>query len=76
MDAMKAVSYTHLHEDRASIVEQGQRLLDREQRAARVQREGGVELLLGDLAEPALLAHAGTSPQHVNRSLFLLDGLE
>ena len=64
------------HEDRASIVEQRQRLLDREQRAARVQREGGIELLLGDLPEPALLAHPGTGPQHVDRALFLLDDLE
>src|SRR3954447_6518160 len=30
----------------------------------------------GDLAEPALLAHPGTRPQHVDRALLPLDGVE
>jgi hypothetical protein len=46
-----------------------QRLLDREQGATRFQREGGIELLLGDLAEPARLARPGICPQHVNHAL-------
>ncbi len=33
-------------------------------------------MLLGDLAEPALLAHPSTCPQHVDRALFPLDRLE
>jgi len=43
----------------------------REQRAARVQLEGGIEVLLRNLAEPALLARPGTWPQHVDRAPFL-----
>ena len=51
-------------------------VLHREQLAARVQPEGGIEVLLGDLAEPALLARPGTCPQHVDRALFLPDRVE
>src|SRR5256885_4893416 len=53
---------------RSAVVEQRQRLLHGEQCAARVEPEGGIEVLLGDLAEPALLARAGTGPQHVDRA--------
>ena len=35
------------HEDRSAIVEQRQGLLNREQRAARIQAEGRIEMLLG-----------------------------
>src|SRR5271170_6319993 len=35
-----------------------------------------MEVLLGDLAEPGLLAHPGACPQHVDRALFLLDRVE
>ena len=35
-----------------------------------------MKVLLGDLAEPALLAHPGACPQHVDRALFLFDRVE
>jgi hypothetical protein len=50
--------------------------LHREERAARVQPEGRVEVLLGDLAEFARLARPGAGPQHVDGAVFPLDRLE
>jgi hypothetical protein len=43
---------------------------------ARVQPESGIEVLLGDLAELALLARPGTCPQHVDGALFPPDRVE
>jgi hypothetical protein len=62
--------------DRATVVEQWQCLLHREERAARVQPESGIEVLLRDLAELALLARPGTGPQHVDGALFPPDRVE
>jgi hypothetical protein len=46
------------------------------ERAARVQPESGIEVLLGDLAELAFLGRPGTGPQHVDGALFPPDRVE
>src|SRR4051812_21805730 len=55
--------------------DQRQCLLHGEQRAARVEPEGAVELFIGDIAEDGRFAHPGAGPQHVDRALLPLDGV-
>src|SRR5580658_6898079 len=64
------------HEDRSAIVEQRQRLLNRKQRAARIQAEGRIEMLLGNFAQRDGFAHAGARVQDVDLALFSLDRIE
>src|SRR6202007_762810 len=60
-------------EDRSPIREQPQRLLNRKQRAARIQAEGRIEMLLGNLAQWDGFARAGARVQDVDPALFPLD---
>src|SRR5258707_5103318 len=64
------------HDDRSTIVEQRQRLLDRKQRSARIQAEGRIEVLLGNLAQWYGLALASAREQDVDLALFSLDRIE
>src|SRR6202043_1140261 len=64
------------HEDRSAIVEQRQRLLNRKQRGARIQAEGRIEMLLGNLAQWDGFAHAGARVQDGDPALFQLDRVE
>lgn len=61
---------------RSQAVERGEQALLSLSVEPRHPAHVAAEVLLGDLSEPALLAHTGTSPQHVDRSLFRLDRLE
>src|SRR5690606_21830620 len=54
-----------VEDHRGSVVEQGQRLLDGEERAPGVDAEEGVEVLLGDLLKPGELGDRGVREQHV-----------
>ncbi len=54
----------------------GRRLLHREQRAARIQVEGRIEMLLGDLAQRDGFARAGARIQDVDLALSALDRVE
>jgi hypothetical protein len=58
------------------ILEQRQRLLDRKQRAARIQAEGRVEMLLGNLAQWDGFARAAARIQDVDLALFPFDCFE
>src|SRR4029077_9086180 len=53
-----------------------QRLLDRKQRSARIQAEGRIEVLLGDLAQWHGVALASAREQDVDLALFSLDRIE
>src|ERR1700728_2411383 len=64
------------HDDRRAIAEQRQCLLNREQRAAHIQIEGRIEVLLGDLTQRQWLALAGTREQDVDLALLALHRLE
>src|SRR5258707_2517264 len=64
------------HDDRSTIFEQRQRLLDRKQRSARIQAEGRIEVLLGNLAQWYGLALASAREQDVDLALFPLDRIE
>jgi hypothetical protein len=55
---------------------QRQRLLHREQRCAGVEVEGGIEVLLGDLAQLFGLHPSRTRHQNVQPALLLQDGRE
>src|ERR1700675_4102862 len=58
------------------MLEQRQRLLTRKQRSARIQAEGRIEMLLGNLAQWDGFAHAGARKQDVDLALFPLDPIE
>src|SRR6185312_5368637 len=51
-------------------------LLNRKQRAARIQAEGRIEVLLGNLAQWHGFAHASARVQNVDPALFPLDYIE
>jgi hypothetical protein len=52
------------------------RLLSRKQRSARIQAEGRIEVLLGNLAQWYALALASAREQDVDLALFSLDRIE
>src|ERR1700712_2632056 len=58
------------------MVEQRQRFLNRKQRSARIQAEGRIEVLLGNLSQWCGLALAGAREQDVDLALFSLDRIE
>src|SRR5258708_1053648 len=64
------------HDDRSAIVEQRQRLLNRKQRSARIQAEGRIKVLLGNLAQWQGLAPASAREQDVDLALFPLHYVE
>ena len=64
-----------VEEDGAVVVEERQRLLHGEERAAHVEVEGLVEVFFGDLFERGELALAGAGEEDVDLALFALDGL-
>src|SRR5580704_10677605 len=64
------------HDDRSTIAEQRQRLLNRKQRAAHIQVEGRIEVLLGNLAQWQWLFLASAREQHVDLALLALDRIE
>src|ERR1700733_11716159 len=64
------------HDDRRAIAEQRQRLLNRKQRAAHIQIEGRIEVLLRNLTQWQCLALAGTREQDVDLPLLALDRIE
>jgi hypothetical protein len=59
-----------------SHVEQRQRFLNRKQRSARVQAEGRVEVLLGNLAQWDCFAPASAGKEDVNLALLPPDRIE
>src|ERR1700748_2013368 len=64
------------HDDRRAVVEQRQRLLNREQRTAHIQVECRIEVLLRNLTQWQWLALTGTREQDVDLALLAHNRIE
>src|SRR5262249_23041524 len=64
-----------VEEDGTVVIEKGQSLLHREERAAHVEVESLVEVVFGDLFECSQLTLAGAGEEDVDLALFAFDGL-